>query len=567
MILLQRIHIKDFRSIANETFDIKEGYNPIIGLNNSGKSNLLRALNLYFTNEVEPGKALDLRVDFHNPSRNQKKRIEISIDFKLPDKFQYQRTISESLNRLLGRNFTIKLVWQYSDPISRNIGVEYSYRKNEESFVTAKNEDENSIRQFIKLIKFRYIPNHIHPSEMLKSEENELRDALIFKLNQKKSFDKNTIQELFDRITSLSTEIVKPIEEKLKDTATNVNELSLTVPTDLSQLLFAFKPQMKVRGGEKLDSLQHGSGVQSYLTYRMLHFLDTRYSSKFGWHQATIWAIEEPESFLHQSLQHKMADFFSEIGRDERFQVFTTTHNDIFARYSSSGLLFTLDNGKTNALTTDSTYLIELLSKKGIVSFVHPLHYSVRKPLLLVEGITDKRYLENYYRVTKLVNPWDVRAIEEIDPGSNLKGVDGLGSYLNSNISVLKTRAIDSPIIVVIDWNENNTKIEKINRALSVHQPSTAVQWPEANANPQLDESFTGIERFLSTSIIEKAGVEGILSLKNPYKKDYPLSLVRSSLSKTRLCDFVIAQCDENDYDHFKGFIKIIEQKIIQKDR
>lgn len=46
MLKIKHIHIKNFRSIVNTMLDIEE-MNIFVGLNDAGKSNVLKALNLF----------------------------------------------------------------------------------------------------------------------------------------------------------------------------------------------------------------------------------------------------------------------------------------------------------------------------------------------------------------------------------------------------------------------------------------------------------------------------------------------------------------------------------------
>ena len=75
MRIINRIIIRDFRSISVLAQNITSGFLPIVGANNSGKSNILRALNLFFNNETEPGRPLNIYEDFHNPSRKKKRKL------------------------------------------------------------------------------------------------------------------------------------------------------------------------------------------------------------------------------------------------------------------------------------------------------------------------------------------------------------------------------------------------------------------------------------------------------------------------------------------------------------
>ena len=52
MITIKKITIKNFRSIVNETIDFSD-FNCFVGKNDSGKSNVLKALNLFFNGKTD----------------------------------------------------------------------------------------------------------------------------------------------------------------------------------------------------------------------------------------------------------------------------------------------------------------------------------------------------------------------------------------------------------------------------------------------------------------------------------------------------------------------------------
>ena len=62
-IIIDFIRIKNFRSIRNEVIDAKD-MNILVGLNDVGKSNVLKALNLFFNGQTDYGVAFYLKMDF-----------------------------------------------------------------------------------------------------------------------------------------------------------------------------------------------------------------------------------------------------------------------------------------------------------------------------------------------------------------------------------------------------------------------------------------------------------------------------------------------------------------------
>ena len=70
--------------------------NLFVGLNDAGKSNILKALNLFFNNETEPDVPFDFEHDYskYAPIRKKKaKEITITLIFSIPDRYSYHEDV------------------------------------------------------------------------------------------------------------------------------------------------------------------------------------------------------------------------------------------------------------------------------------------------------------------------------------------------------------------------------------------------------------------------------------------------------------------------------------------
>lgn len=564
MKLITKLEVHDFRSLSRLALTIPSSYLPIVGVNNSGKSNLLRTLNLFFNEETEPGRALNLREDFHNPSRKKKKRIMITVHFNLPGSFHIQQTVRAGIEELLGQQFAIRKTWSIpEDPTERGVKVEY-YKGESGDFIPADTQAEVRIRQFLSLIRFRYLPNYIHPSEILRREQSAIQGELLGKLARSKKIKQDQLSGLFIELGTLSSELARPITEDLKKAAEDIEAVDLSTPSKLGQLLFNFGLRLKVSQGETFDALLHGSGIQSFLTFLILKYLDSRFSLRFGWHQATVWAIEEPESFLHQNLEARVADILSTTSLDDmsRFQIFCTTHSDVFVRSATHGVICRLVGGKTDARIEEARPLVSEAAKLGISPYVHPILYGAHKPLLIAEGPSDRTLIEYAYSILVITCPWEIQDIEAIATGSGLSGIDGLVAYLKANRSAINTRPLKAPLFVLVDWNESSDKVDKLKDVLRVHPTSDVIQWDASHANPNLDQTFSGIEHFLSTEVVKLAASQNLLELRRPANSDFPLSLVRRSMKKVEFAKFVVSRGEEKDVNRFKNQLENLNRSL-----
>lgn len=60
---IKSVRIKNFRSIVDETIQL-DCFNCFVGRNDSGKSNVLKALNLFFNGKIDFGEDLVFSKDF-----------------------------------------------------------------------------------------------------------------------------------------------------------------------------------------------------------------------------------------------------------------------------------------------------------------------------------------------------------------------------------------------------------------------------------------------------------------------------------------------------------------------
>src|SRR5262245_33498043 len=93
MRLIKSIEIEGFRSIQAATLSPLTGFTSFVGKNSSGKSNVLRALNLFFNDYLEPGRPLSFGRDAYDevPRLKKKKRIVITLSFEVPKNFRFRK--------------------------------------------------------------------------------------------------------------------------------------------------------------------------------------------------------------------------------------------------------------------------------------------------------------------------------------------------------------------------------------------------------------------------------------------------------------------------------------------
>ena len=512
MRFIRALRIRDFRSVPSADLSDLDNVIPFVGPNGSGKSNLLRALNLFFNGEVENGVTLDLRRDFHDPEfkRKAKKQIEVELDMNFGAGLRAD--LQQPITKLAGgaEMVTIRKRWAL-DKITREPAMELSFGAAGSAPTVVSDEDRALVERLLSSIRFRYISNHVHPTDLLRQEEENIRRGLFRRLGKSPSFSAGQIEKIREAADAL----MGPVTDELKASTARISRVELGTPTDWGELLWAFGLRMQTGGAGGREAVLHGSGLQSALAYAILHMLDANLGSDFGWRRGAIWAVEEPESFLHADLQAQLAEAFSRYSNSDRLQILFTTHNTAFLGVADTGISVGMPGTSSHVSMQPRSDLLELALSGGVTPYTHPLHVGSVKPLLLVEGRDDRELIIRAYRDSGDPCPYDIKAMEDLEPTMS-GGVEQIQTYLNNNRSALRARPASSPVVVLLDHEVKEGRRASIEKALSGHPTSICRSMPPSERTPDLKDEVPGIEAYLSLDFYRAAESSIGLALITP---------------------------------------------------
>lgn len=145
MKLIKEVEIAYFRSFYKEVLYRCDDLNIIFGKNDGGKSNIIRALNLFFNGYTDTETEFNFNIDFCDRRKNEselsdgvRKFIYVKVTFNTPSNYR----------KSLGREFYVKRQWT----VSR--GMEYV----EETSSHIKSNQRHIVTRFMNLIRFIHIP-------------------------------------------------------------------------------------------------------------------------------------------------------------------------------------------------------------------------------------------------------------------------------------------------------------------------------------------------------------------------------------------------------------------------
>ncbi|MCB9898879.1 MAG: AAA family ATPase [Planctomycetes bacterium] len=495
MDLIKRVEVNGFRSIRSADLGTLGPMTSLVGRNSSGKSNILRALNLFFNDEVDPGKPLEFGRDAYNeiPRSRTKKRISVAVTFDLPIQFVFRSGL-EALEQF-GRHFTITKTWEL-DPLRKPVQDTQVDREGE-----LIQSGAHLSTQFLSLVRFRYIPNRTVPSRLLKEEGQVVADAILKRVASS--------QHARGFVASLS----KAAERMLRDATSSLvscgaplNELSMVSGDSIGQLLRMGGFQARGQHGGLVEDEAWGSGHQSFFLYELLRAIDTSYSRYYGWRQATVWGLEEPEAALHRDLETRLA---GEIRRwcldsQNRLQVLATTHSPVITMGSTDGYWVELTDKSTRVERMSIPKLTKAADKKGVSGWVHPVLSFPWNPVVLVEGPIDERVLSH---VADLAGLSDLRflSLPSLDEAQRGGGKDRIIKYLRENAAILQNRPPTAPLLVLLDWEVSDLDLAKAREAYGPGADRRVIRMDAGFCHSQMGRSFHGIERFYPPRIAVEA--------------------------------------------------------------
>lgn len=302
MQLIKEVEIAYFRSFYKETLYRCQDLNIIFGKNDVGKSNIIRALNLFFNEETDRDIGFKFDIDFSD------KRKDESINSSSVRKFVYVKVTfntPKNYTRSLGREFYVKRQWtvsrddEYVEEISSNI------KENQKHIVT----------RFMNQIKFIHIPA---------IKDNRTFSRLLGDIHE---------------ILSSSADFLVAVEDFAGKVQSSTSELFSLVPKEITYQSKISAPSRMDQLFETLDfetidadtraakslTLQRGDGIKVRHIPEILNFISNKDHYQFH-----IWGFEEPENSLDFASAEAEAARFLKLTRNNRIQIFVTTHSPSF---------------------------------------------------------------------------------------------------------------------------------------------------------------------------------------------------------------------------------------------
>lgn len=352
MNVIKRIEIINFRSI--ERLVMENGLNDlniIVGQNDSGKSNVLRALNLFFNYQTDLGIPLVFWEDFNKNIQRADRRsqyIKIVLDFDL----KYEP----------GRRLRWSKRWDINGSLVEDDWID----------ITTNSKFEFAGRSrapgWLERLRFRYVPA-IKGPDFFKHLYEQLHDVLASVYNQQFSEDsQNFIQGIQNVTDAITDDLEREIGIRNR----------LSIPSDFKSLFATLDFSFENEQGKSYYLTKRGDGIKArHIPVIMRYLANNEHGSTQGSTSLnTIWGFEEPENNLEMSQAFEMAESF--LAHAHPIQVFLTTHSPAFYSLNDGERVqkwFVRRNDAGNSVAVHITERneVDLDHEMGMIAYITPI--------------------------------------------------------------------------------------------------------------------------------------------------------------------------------------------------
>ena len=467
---ISRVNIKNYKSMrASGDIVIGQEIYALIGQNNAGKSTVLDAIQCLFPDTKRSVEYKDLydrkedvviEIEFCGVTQEY---IELKMFSDLTEK--YDRELKEAIENNEGPDVIAKKIKTYKDKIEKHIQatidkyeivdetmilrlvvpvkggcIGKKYIETRSSGVTISDADVKKILPVLKVIPAIRNPqnesvagNNSYMKDLIQMLDDGIQTSIEVGSKRINYNELNAI--LAEESSNRCKELSKKITGKYAETVGNEDfEISITSDVNIAKgTSYTTKLIDKVTNLES-DMMNCGTGYQSMVILSVLETYVELTEKKTGY----ILIIEEPEVYLHPSLQRKMISTLIRLSKDN--QVLFSTHSPISVSSLTKEQIGLVVKEKGEA-HVEKINIKKVISELGIC----PDDILMEQGVIMVEGKDDERIIK---AILRKIDQSKAEKINVIYTGSctNLRFYANAEKLLNfnHNIPLLIIRDADS---------------------------------------------------------------------------------------------------------------------------
>lgn len=409
--IITKISAKNYRSLEDIEIEFNPYYNALSGKNNSGKSNLIKAVLSFLTHNYRifghyQSGPIDHNSDYPSWKKNEKKKeaiiVEITLELDKNNdaglyKFIRELIFKEDETSNVEKEFLLIKATNSPDKKSTEIEIYFGEHKIEDEY----KRDE--------------LLNRIRGSESVLFHNSTENEPFFLSQRRRDSISSYLSTDDLEKITKKKETLERAVKSSLKKHQTEFSSLlgrltekydvSLGIPS-LNIDRESIEISLKERGVEvSLEDWGSGTKNRTLILLNLMNAKRIQESINLNKRLTPIVIIEEPESFLHPSAQAEFGRILQDIATELKIQIIVATHSPYLLSHKEPKANLLLERDLGGKLK--GSKLIETEGDKWYEPFALSLGisgedfgplkstiFSGTDDIILVEGTSDKDYFE-----------------------------------------------------------------------------------------------------------------------------------------------------------------------------
>ncbi len=460
---LTHVRIKDFRSFVGEhEFDLSSGVNYFVGPNNSGKSNMLRAIELALDPDAEYVADRDRPASTVGVGQPRVTRITLTfhVGTTPPESTllrrakKYEQAVRKGKGgKTYADDREVRIVASFAGGVRQTT---FGVRGAGATSLPADSDEHRKLEeQFRNVVRFAVIHSGEDLESLLRGKFREILQLVIGDhLGEALSAAEDARSKYLEH---LQTKLLEPLRQQVRDRVSiifpevTLAELVPDVPTVERTL-----SSVDVRLGDVITTglADKGTGVRGGVLVAMLQYLAEQ--SK----RSLVLAVEEPEAFLHPGAQEAIRDELGALAKRIDVTLLVTTHSPyVISRDPAS---FVTEVGKNadgatsriRSASGDSSHAHVLGSLYRDAGMATVLDRSLAIPgdcrgVIITEGYTDAVFIRAA-----------CAAAGRPDLMEGLHVIEAGGAKRIIVQAVLARSATELPVVALLDFDDNGKRAQ-----------------------------------------------------------------------------------------------------------
>lgn len=409
--IIKRLKTRNYRSLENLDIEFNPYYNALSGKNNSGKSNIIRALLTFLTYDFRIYKAyyesaIHYAGDYPHWKKKEKDKenIEIEIDIELDEnndaglyKF-IKELIFKNEDEYKSSKETLKIK-AIHEPDQKETKISIIFGENEIIDEYKRSELLNRLRSSRSVLFHNSTENE--PFYFSRGR----RDSLISYLG------KEDRSEISKKKENLEIAVKKSLKKHQNEFGSLLGRLTdkYDVSLGISSLELErenVEISLKEKGIEvSLEDWGSGTKNRTLILLNLMNAKRVQESNSLNDRLTPVVVIEEPESFLHPSAQAEFGRILQDIAIEFKIQIIVATHSQYLLSHKTPTANILLERNLNS--TQSGSEVVNTNGDKWFEPFALSLGisgadfgpfkstiFSGSNDIILVEGNSDKEYLE-----------------------------------------------------------------------------------------------------------------------------------------------------------------------------